>query len=180
MQKQYLIYLICVFIFLSCGPIRNCVIRYVPIEKTTYIHDTTTITKTYRDTTIVLKPDSLQNNIDLSPEGSAMRYKDGLVAPDTPKDTTSFLKNDFAESTAQISGGHLYHTLYTYPRPIDVKIPEVKITSKHFKTEAKEVLVAPAVPVEKVKYRVPQWCWGLLGVNLLAIALFLLKRRFFR
>ena len=156
--KQYLIYLICIFIFLSCGPI-----KYVPIEKTTDIHDTTTITKTYRDTTIVLKSDTLQNEID---------FRD----LDTSKDTTSFLKNDYAESTASLSGGHLYHTLYTYPRPIDVKIPEVKITSKHFKTESKEV----PVKVEIIKYRVPKWCWCLLGVNLLAIALFFLKRRFFR
>lgn len=158
MQKQYLIYLICtftsvIFILTSCGPI-----KYVPIEKTTYIHDTTTITKTYRDTTIVLRSDSLQNNID------------------TSKDTTSFLKNDYAESTASLSGGHLYHTLYTYPRPIDVKIPTIEINQKHFKTETKEI----PVEVEIIKYRVPKWCWGLLGINLLAIALFLLKRRFFR
>lgn len=158
--KQYLIYLICVFIFLSCGPI-----RYVPVEKTTYIHDTTTITKTYRDTTIVLKPDTLQKETPIP----------------LSKDTTSFLKNDYAESTASLSCGHLYHTLYTYPRPIDVKIPEVKITSKHFKTEAKKV----PVEVEIVKYKVPDWCWGLLGVNLLAVIFFLLvrtplKRRFFR
>lgn len=155
MQKQYLIYLICIFTFLSCGPI-----KYVPVEKTTYIHDTTTITKTYRDTTIVLKPDTLQKETPIPPS----------------QDTTSFLKNDYAESTASLSGGHLYHTLYTYPRPIDVKIPEVKITSKHFKTESKEV----PVEVEIIKYRVPKWCWGLLGVNLLAVILFLLKRRFFR
>ena len=153
MQKQYLIYLIFIFILSSCGPI-----KYVPIEKTTYIHDTTTITKTYRDTTIVLKPDTLQNEITIS------------------KDTTSFLKNDYAESTASLSGGHLYHTLYTYPRPIDVKIPTIEITSKHFKTESKEV----PVKVEIIKYKVPKWCWCLLGVNLLAIALFLIKRRFFR
>ena len=151
--KQYLIYLICIFTFLSCGPI-----KYVPVEKTTYIHDTTTITKTYRDTTIVLKPDTLQNNID------------------TSQDTTSFLKNDYAESTASLSGGHLYHTLYTYPRPIDVKIPEVKITSKHFKTESKEV----PVEVEIIKYRVPKWCWVLLGVNVFVVGFILLKRRFFR
>ena len=156
--KQYLIYLICIFIFLSCGPI-----KYVPIEKTTYIHDTTTITKTYRDTTIVLKSDTLQNEID---------FRD----LDTSKDTTSFLKNDYAESTASLSGGHLYHTLYTYPRPIDVKIPTIEINQKHFKTESKEV----PVEVEIIKYKVPKWCWCLLGVNLLAIALFLLKRRFFR
>ena len=155
MQKQYLIYLICIFTFLSCGPI-----KYVPIEKTTYIHDTTTITKTYRDTTIVLKPDTLQNNID------------------TSKDTTSFLKNNYAESTASLSGGHLYHTLYTYPRPIEVKIPTIEIDRKHFKTErtSKEV----PVEVEIIKYKVPKWCWGLLGVNLLAVILFLIKRRFFR
>lgn len=158
--KQYLIYLICTFILSSCGPI-----KYVPIEKTTYIHDTTTITKTYRDTTIVLKPDTLQNKID------------------TSKDTTSFLKNDYAESTASLSGGHLYHTLYTYPRPIDVKIPTIEINKKHFKTEktSKEI----PVEVEIIKYRVPKWCWGLLGVNLLAVILFLLVRtqlkgRFFR
>ena len=151
--KQYQIYLICIFTFLSCGPI-----KYVPVEKTTYIHDTTTITKTYRDTTIVLKPDTLQNNID------------------TSQDTTSFLKNDYAESTASLSGGHLYHTLYTYPRPIDVKIPEVKITSKHFKTESKEV----PVEVEIIKYRVPKWCWVLLGVNVFVVGFILLKRRFFR
>ena len=151
--KQYLIYLICIFITFSCGPI-----KYVPIEKTTYIHDTTTITKTYRDTTIVLRSDTLQNEID------------------TSKDTTSFLKNDYAESTASLSGGHLYHTLYTYPRPIEVKIPTIEINQKHFKTESKEV----PVKVEIIKYRVPKWCWCLLGVNLLAIALFLLKRRFFR
>ena len=155
MQKQYLIYLICIFITFSCGTI-----KYVPIEKTTYIHDTTTITKTYRDTTIVLKPDTLQNKID------------------TSKDTTSFLKNDYAESTASLSGGHLYHTLYTYPRPIDVKIPTIEINQKHFKTEktSKEI----PVEVEIIKYRVPKWCWGLLGVNLLAVILFLLKRRFFK
>ncbi len=160
MQKQYLIYLIFIFILSSCGSI-----KYVPVEKTTYIHDTTTITKTYRDTTIVLKPDTLQNNIEIS--------KDGLVAPDT----SSFLKNDYAESTASLSGGHLYHTLYTYPRPIDVKIPTIEIDRKHFKTEktSKEV----PVKVEIIKYKVPKWCWCLLGVNLLAIALFLLKRRFF-
>ena len=158
MQKQYLIYLICIFITFSCGPI-----KYVPIEKTTYIHDTTTITKTYRDTTIVLRPDTLQNDID---------FRD----LDTSKDTTSFLKNDYAESTASLSGGHLYHTLYTYPRPIEVKIPTIEINQKHFKTESKEV----PVKVEIIKYRVPKWCWCLLGVNLLAIALFLLKRRLFR
>ena len=153
MQKHILLYIICCIITLSCGPI-----KYVPVEKTTYIHDTTTITKTYRDTTIVLKPDTLQNNID------------------TSQDTTSFLKNDYAESTASLSGGHLYHTLYTYPRPIDVKIPEVKITSKHFKTESKEV----PVEVEIIKYRVPKWCWGLLGVNVFVVGFILLKRRFFR
>ena len=153
MQKHILLYIICCIITLSCGPI-----KYVPIEKTTYIHDTTTITKTYRDTTIVLRPDTLQNDID------------------TSQDTTSFLKNDYAESTASLSGGHLYHTLYTYPRPIDVKIPTIEINQKHFKTESKEV----PVEVEIIKYRVPKWCWGLLGVNLLAVILFLLKRRFFR
>ena len=162
MQKHILLYIICCIIAIatlatlcSCGPI-----KYVPIEKTTYIHDTTTITKTYRDTTIVLKSDTLQNEID------------------TSKDTTSFLKNDYAESTASLSGGHLYHTLYTYPRPIDVKIPTIEIDRKHFKTEktSKEV----PVKVEIIKYKVPKWCWCLLGVNLLAIALFLLKRRFFR
>lgn len=158
MQKQYLIYLIFTFILSSCGPI-----KYVPIEKTTYIHDTTTITKTYRDTTIVLKPDTLQSDID---------FRD----LDTSKDTTSFLKNDYAESTASLSGGHLYHTLYTYPRPIEVKIPTIEINQKHFKTESKEV----PVEVEIIKYRVPKWCWCLLGVNLLAVILFLLKRRFFR
>lgn len=151
--KHILLYIICCIITLSCGPI-----KYVPVEKTTYIHDTTTITKTYRDTTIVLKPDTLQNDID------------------TSKDTTSFLKNDYAESTASLSGGHLYHTLYTYPRPIDVKIPEVKITSKHFKTESKEV----PVEVEIIKYRVPKWCWVLLGVNVFVVGFILLKRRFFR
>ena len=161
--KQYLIYLICIFITFSCGPI-----KYVPIEKTTYIHDTTTITKTYRDTTIVLKPDTLQNDIALT---------DNNNNPiDTSKDTTSFLKNDYAESTASLSGGHLYHTLYTYPRPIDVKIPTIEINRKHFKTESKEV----PVEVEIIKYKVPKWCWCLLGVNLLAVVLFLLKRRFFR
>ena len=153
MQKQYLIYLICIFTFLSCGPI-----KYVPVEKTTYIHDTTTITKTYRDTTIVLRPDTLQNNID------------------TSQDTTSFLKNDYAESTASLSGGHLYHTLYTYPRPIDVKIPTIEINQKHFKTESKEV----PVEVEIIKYRVPKWCWVLVGVNVLVVGFILLKRRFFR
>ena len=153
--KQYLIYLIFIFILSSCGPI-----KYVPIEKTTYIHDTTTITKTYRDTTIVLKPDTLQKETPIPPS----------------QDTTSFLKNDYAESTASLSGGHLYHTLYTYPRPIDVKIPTIEIDRKHFKTESKEV----PVKVEIIKYKVPKWCWCLLGVNLLAIALFLLKRRFFR
>lgn len=155
MQKQYLIYLIFIFILSSCGPI-----KYVPIEKTTYIHDTTTITKTYRDTTIVLKSDTLQKETPIPPS----------------QDTTSFLKNDYAESTASLSGGHLYHTLYTYPRPVDVKIPTIEIDRKHFKTESKEV----PVKVEIIKYKVPKWCWCLLGVNLLAIALFLLKRRFFR
>ena len=158
MQKQYLIYLIFIVILSSCGPI-----KYVPVEKTTYIHDTTTITKTYRDTTIVLRPDTLQNDID---------FRD----LDASKDTTSFLKNDYAESTASLSGGHLYHTLYTYPRPIDVKIPTIEINKKHFKTESKEV----PVKVEIIKYKVPKWCWCLLGVNLLAIALFLLKRRLFK
>ena len=153
--KQYLIYLIFIFILSSCGPI-----KYVPIEKTTYIHDTTTITKTYRDTTIVLKSDTLQKETPIPPS----------------QDTTSFLKNDYAESTASLSGGHLYHTLYTYPRPIDVKIPTIEIDRKHFKTESKEV----PVKVEIIKYKVPKWCWCLLGVNLLAIILFLLKRRFFR
>ena len=153
MQKQYLIYLICIFTLLSCGPI-----KYVPVEKTTYIHDTTTITKTYRDTTIVLKPDTLQNNIDIS------------------QDTTSFLKNDYAESTASLSGGHLYHTLYTYPRPIDVKIPTIEINQKHFKTESKEV----PVEVEIIKYRIPKGCWVLLGVNVFVVGFILLKRRFFR
>lgn len=155
MQKQYLIYLICIFITFSCGPI-----KYVPIEKTTYIHDTTTITKTYRDTTIVLKPDTLQKETPIPPS----------------QDTTSFLKNNYAESTASLSGGHLYHTLYTYPRPIEIKIPTIEINQKHFKTESKEI----PVEVEIIKYRVPKWCWGLLGVNLLAVILFLLKRRFFR
>ena len=155
MQKYILLYIICCIITLSCGPI-----KYVPVEKTTYIHDTTTITKTYRDTTIVLKPDTLQKETPIPPS----------------QDTTSFLKNDYAESTASLSGGHLYHTLYTYPRPIDVKIPTIEINRKYFKTESKEI----PVEVEIIKYRIPKWCWGLLGVNLLAVILFLLKRRFFR
>ena len=154
MQKQYLIYLICIFITFSCGPI-----KYVPIEKTTHIHDTTTITKTYRDTTIVLKPDTLQKETPIPPS----------------QDTTSFLKNDYAESTASLSGGHLYHTLYTYPRPIEVKIPTIEINQKHFKTESKEV----PVKVEIIKYKVPKWCWCLLGVNVLAIGFILLKRKLF-
>lgn len=153
--KQYLIYLICIFITFSCGPI-----KYVPIEKTTYIHDTTTITKTYRDTTIVLRPDTLKKETPIP----------------SSQDTTSFLKNDYAESTASLSGGHLYHTLYTYPQPIEVKIPTIEINRKHFKTESKEV----PVEVEIIKYKVPKWCWGLLGVNLLAVILFLIKRRLFR
>lgn len=153
MQKHILLYIICCIIC-SCGPI-----KYVPIEKTTYIHDTTTITKTYRDTTIVLRSDTLQKETPIPPS----------------QDTTSFLKNDYAESTARLSGGHLYHTLYTYPRPIEVNIPTIEIDRKHFKTESKEV----PVEVEIIKYKVPKWCWGLLGVNVLVIGFILLKRKLF-
>lgn len=75
------------------------------------IHTTTEKTVTIHDTIIKVR---------------LVRYVDSVVV----KDTTSYLKNQYAESRATFSDGFLTHTLKITPDPIAINVKFPTITKK--------------------------------------------------
>ena len=118
-------------------------IKYVPVKETEYV----TVTETLVDTVIKWTPPIEK------------------VDKET-KDTTSTVETSLAKSTATVSNGTLHHTIENKKDSIKTKIVyKDKIITK---TEYKEV----PVEVEVVKKVVPDWCWWLLSINILAIIVF--------
>lgn len=98
-------------------------------------------------------------------------YKETLI--NRVKDTTSYLKNKFCESTAYVdTTGYLNHTLAT----IEQDIP--------FKVIYKDKLVIQRDSIDRpypvkgdtiIKEVVPKWCWWLLGGFCLFVVIFILS-----
>ena len=124
-------------------------IKYVPVKETEYV----TVTETLVDTVIKWTPPIEK------------------VDKET-KDTTSTVETSLAKSTATVSNGTLHHTIENKKDSIKTKIVyKDKIITK---TEYKEV----PVEVEVVKKVVPGWCWWLLGINILAAIVFVIRLYF--
>ena len=124
-------------------------IKYIPVKETEYV----TVTETLVDTVIKWAPPIEK------------------VDKET-KDTTSTVETSLAKSTATVSNGTLYHTIVNKKDSIKTKIVyKDKIVTK---TEYKEV----PVEVEVEKKVVPGWCWWLLGINILAIIVFVIRLYF--
>ena len=124
-------------------------IKYVPVKETEYV----TVTETIVDTVIKWAPPIEK------------------VDKET-KDTTSTVETSLAKSTATVSNGTLHHTIENKKDSIKTKIVyKDKIVTK---TEYKEV----PVEVEVVKKVVPDWCWWLLGINILTAIGFAIRLYF--
>ena len=124
-------------------------IKYVPVKETKYV----TVTETLVDTVIKWAPPIEK------------------VDKET-KDTTSTVETSLAKSTATVSNGTLHHTIENKKDSIKTKIIyKDKIVTK---TEYKEV----PVEVEVVKKVVPDWCWWMLGINILAAIVFAIRLYF--
>ena len=124
-------------------------IKYVPVKETEYV----TVTETLVDTVIKWAPPI--EKIDKE-----------------TKDTTSTVETSLAKSTATVSNGTLHHTIENKKDSIKTKIVyKDKIVTK---TEYKEV----PVEVEVVKKVVPDWCWWMLGINILAAIVFAIRLYF--
>ena len=125
-------------------------IKYVPVKETEYV----TVTETLVDTVIKWVPPI--ENVDKE-----------------TKDTTSTVETSLAKSSATVSNGTLHHTIENKKDSIKTKIVyKDKIITK---TEYKEV----PVEVEVEKKVVPDWCWWLLGINIL-VAIGFAIRLYFR
>ena len=124
-------------------------IKYIPVKETEYV----TVTETIVDTVIKWVPPIEKEDKET-------------------KDTTSTVETTLAKSTATVSNGTLHHTIENKKDSIKTKIVyKDKIVTK---TEYKEV----PVEVEVVKKVVPEWCWWLLGINILAIIVFAIRLYF--
>ena len=124
-------------------------IKYVPVKETEYV----TVTETLVDTVIKWAPP-------IEKEDKETR------------DTTSTVETSLAKSTATVSNGTLHHTIENKKDSIKTKIVyKDKIVTK---TEYKEV----PVEVEVVKKVVPGWCWWMLGINILAAIVFVIRLYF--
>ena len=124
-------------------------IKYVPVKETEYV----TVTETLVDTVIKWAP----------PIES--------VDKET-KDTTSTVETSLAKSTATVSNGTLHHSIENKKDSIKTKIVYKDKIIKQ--TEYKEV----PVEVEVEKKVVPNWCWWLLGINILAAIGFAIRLYF--
>lgn len=124
-------------------------IKYIPVKETEYV----TVTETLVDTVIKWAPPIEK------------------VDKET-KDTTSTVETSLAKSTATVSNGTLHHSIENKKDSIKTKIVyKDKIVTK---TEYKEV----PVEVEVEKKVVPSWCWWLLGINILATIVFVIRLYF--
>ena len=124
-------------------------IKYVPVKETEYV----TVTETLVDTVIKWTPPI--ENVDKE-----------------TKDTTSTVETSLAKSTATVSNGTLYHSIENKKDSIKTKIVyKDKIVER---IEYKEV----PVEVEVEKKVVPDWCWWLLGINILVIIGFAIRLYF--
>ena len=124
-------------------------IKYVPVKETEYV----TVTETLVDTVIKWMPPVEK------------------VDKET-KDTTSTVETSLAKSTATVSNGTLHHTIENKKDSIKTKIVYKDKIIKQ--TEYKEV----PVEVEVVKKVVPDWCWWMLGINILVIIVFAIRLYF--
>ena len=124
-------------------------IKYVPVKETEYV----TVTETLVDTVIKWAPPI--EKIDKE-----------------TKDTTSTVETSLAKSTATVSNGTLHHTIENKKDSIKTKIVYKDKIIKQ--TEYKEV----PVEVEVVKKVVPDWCWWMLGINILAAIVFAIRLYF--
>ena len=124
-------------------------IKYVPVKETEYV----TVTETLVDTVIKWAPPI--EKIDKE-----------------TKDTTSTVETSLAKSTATVSNGTLHHTIENKKDSIKTKIIYKDKIIKQ--TEYKEV----PVEVEVVKKVVPDWCWWMLGINILAAIVFAIRLYF--
>ena len=124
-------------------------IKYVPVKETEYV----TVTETLVDTVIKWAPPIEK------------------VDKET-KDTTSTVETSLAKSTATVSNGTLHHTIENKKDSIKTKIVYKDKIIKQ--TEYKEV----PVEVEVVKKVVPDWCWWMLGINILAAIVFAIRLYF--
>ena len=124
-------------------------IKYVPVKETEYV----TVTETLVDTVIKWTPPIEK------------------IVNET-KDTTSTVETSLAKSTATVSNGTLHHTIENKKDSIKTKIVyKDKIVER---IEYKEI----PVEVEVVKKVVPGWCYWLLGINILAIIVFVIRLYF--
>ena len=124
-------------------------IKYIPVKETEYV----TVTETLVDTVIKWVPPIEK------------------VDKET-KDTTSTVETSLAKSTATVSNGTLHHTIENKKDSIKTKIVyKDKIITK---TEYKEV----PVEVEVEKKVVPDWCWWMLGINILVVIGFAIRLYF--
>ena len=124
-------------------------IKYVPVKETEYV----TITETLVDTVIKWVPPIEKTDKET-------------------KDTTSTVETSLAKSTATVSNGTLHHTIENKKDSIKTKIVYKDKIIKQ--TEYKEV----PVEVEVEKKVVPNWCWWLLGINILATIVFAIRLYF--
>ena len=124
-------------------------IKYIPVKETEYV----TVTETLVDTVIKWMPPVEK------------------VDKET-RDTTSMVETSLAKSTATVSNGTLHHTIENKKDSIKTKIVYKDKIIKQ--TEYKEV----PVEVEVVKKVVPGWCWWMLGINILAIIVFVIRLYF--
>lgn len=93
----------------------------------------------------------------------------------TTQDTTSFLENDFSESTASVSGGVLTHSLNTKPREI-----QVEVDVPHERRDSTIYVYQDIVKIKEVEK--PLSWWQQTQINgfwlmLIAITLFILWRK---
>ena len=124
-------------------------IKYVPVKETEYV----TVTETLVDTVIKWAPP-------IEKEDKETR------------DTTSTVETSLAKSTATVSNGTLHHTIENKKDSIKTKIVYKDKIIKQ--TEYKEV----PVEVEVEKKVVPGWCWWMLGINILAAIVFVIRLYF--
>ena len=124
-------------------------IKYIPVKETEYV----TVAETLVDTVIKWVPPI--ENVDKE-----------------TKDTTSTVETSLAKSTVTVSKGTLHHSIENKKDSIKTKIVyKDKIVTE---TEYKEV----PVEVEVEKKVVPDWCWWLLGINILAAIGFAIRLYF--
>lgn len=93
----------------------------------------------------------------------------------TTNDTTSFLENDFSESTASVSGGILTHSLNTKPRKM-----QVEANVPYERRDSTIYIYQDVVKIKEVEKPLTWWQETQIKgfwLMLIAIALFILWRR---